>query len=247
MPAASPRSTYVEACEALSVHVNTGVRDMLPDRADAFSDLTRLDFSRQCVGRRGLLPLLPVFERCVSLQELELSDNYLNNESVVELCNCVEKMPTLVFVGLCRNPISYPSGKRIESLIRVRRAGSFAVDVSSTLMNPGLARKIAGGNNPEAVRKPGQPVVTLQAAASSSACVEGAAAPQPPVETAPRTSNPKKFIPNRAVIEDDRWYAMETVWAVAADSISHNADGTGYPGLMSVMAHMRTHEQLADE
>jgi hypothetical protein len=279
----SPTALYVRGCAALRVPVNTGVAAALQDLD--YHSTTRIDFSKNYLGQRGLLPLLPVFERCQGLRELVLADNYLSNESVVSLCDSLEKTTRLESLRLSRNPISYPSGKRLQSLVASSPVLA-NVDLTSTLMNPGLASRVMVAAAQK--RKPPQLAVSdLQQTSSGSAVastrasgapaamddgvsprplgdvdddaaalsVSGLRGPKSSVGThlsashtsheVERTLRPsespfRKMPVDRAAKPEDPYYAMETVWAVAADA-EPPADGAPrvFHGLLCIMTQMR--------
>lgn len=82
----SPLATYRTICSQLQTHCNSGVQTLLPETQESLRSVKHLDFGRNCVGRKGLRPILwTVFQFCPELESLDLSRNYLSNESVEEL------------------------------------------------------------------------------------------------------------------------------------------------------------------
>lgn len=273
----SPQLAYRETCERLGLRVNRGVEELLSSQESGFDDTTELDFRRACIGGNGLGPLAPVLAELRALRVLDISDNYLSNESVVSLCDALQGHPRLRTLRLAANPISYPAGKRLEALAAQCPALS-DIDVSVTLMNPGLAKRVAAAA--AAKRPPAMSAAALREdgydhtarghmydaadadrtnTGGNSASSSPAAAPSQPFTPGgaaaaagrspfpgavqigpPAITTGKPTPPTRAVRPEDRWYALETVWAVAADA-PQAADGSGFPGLLSVLAHTRFH------
>jgi len=177
------------------------------------------------------------------------------------------------------NPISFPTGKRLERMIHAAPALSH-VDVSGTLMNPGLIKRVhhaasakshAGGLpdivplRPADLSRPRRADGSTESyPASAVASTSIAAAPAPPQRESssahnaasrgatgtPSTGSAVNKSPPTArqdVGPEERWYAMETIWAVAADAVPADApaDGSGYPGLLTVLAHVRASQHAA--
>jgi hypothetical protein len=138
---ATPRSLYVEQCSVFNCKQNTGVVRMLPDNATGFLDIVALDFSLNCVGRHGVLPVLEVARRCPNLHSISLADNYLNNDSVKHVCSYLNGKPSLHSIDLSKNPISHPSGKLLSAWV-MQNANITSLNIDKTLMNPGLANII---------------------------------------------------------------------------------------------------------
>jgi hypothetical protein len=273
----SPRDDYRDACLAMRTRINSGVLAVLPAHDDGYDSTLSLDFSRNCLGRNGLAPLLPVLQRCEELRILNLGDNYLSNDSVIALCDILGGLKQLHTLRLDHNPISYAAGKRLEACIE-HCPSLVTVDVSVTLMNPGLAKRVAMAASRKAIAAGA--VITVD-----MGCADGAAAGSERNDSqwlsnrptrsgwlsalsptalsqqgtasnssahAPRGDGhgsplmPTKLPSARAVAPDHRWYAMETIWAVAADAAGGPADGSGYPGLLSVLSHTRSYEAAGE-
>lgn len=232
MAASSPKKSYQQCCEQMHYKCNTGVFDMLPETYDSLKEVTALDLRRNCLGRNGIKPLLHVISECTNLEVLILADNYLSNDSVPPLCEALQRCRRLAYLDLSGNPISQPAGKLlcrfVDEMASLRR-----LRLSNTLMNPGLARLAVS----KVARRSGESVVVetdktftglriLDEARSDQRHKKAAMHSTPSADRAP---------------EDD-WYAMETIWDVAAVAAPPS---DGWSGLASVMALVRQDESMA--
>jgi hypothetical protein len=145
LAADSPKQLYKQKCAELSLHCNTQVFRDLPSDVASLEDVVLLDFSRNCLGRNGLKPLLLVLRMTPNLEAINLSENYLTNGSVMELVQLLETDKSccrkLTHLDLSKNPISNPTGKLLSALVDKMPALRRVV-LKGTLMNPGLARLI---------------------------------------------------------------------------------------------------------
>jgi hypothetical protein len=251
-PLSPPREIYLQECEQRKVRVNSDVVRMLPATAAnaTWAHIQTLDLSRNCLGRRGMLPVLAVIRMCPNLRVLDLSDNYLSNDFVLELCATLkESSPHLTTLNLSRNPISYPAGKALLRLIRGGGKETLrAVLVEQTLMNPGLARLVTRTAQDRGTDDGAEDVevatsgIALRAISSSS------------VPTNESKAHPKlhglhalaevshQHATKASVAPEDDWYAMETMWNLAAAAAPRE---DGWAGLASVMALVRQDRTLA--
>eukprot|EP00672_Neobodo_designis_P019820 CAMPEP_0174853120 /NCGR_PEP_ID=MMETSP1114-20130205/27369_1 /TAXON_ID=312471 /ORGANISM="Neobodo designis, Strain CCAP 1951/1" /LENGTH=274 /DNA_ID=CAMNT_0016087741 /DNA_START=51 /DNA_END=875 /DNA_ORIENTATION=+ len=260
----TPRSEYLEACRRAGARPNAGVFAALPDTEAGFH-ASSLDFTRACIGRNGAGPLAAVLPQFGELRALNVGDNYLSNEGALLICDGVARSKRLEVLSFAGNPVSYPTGKRVEAML-ASMPSLTRVDVSGTLMNPGLIKRVhnaaaaKGGSaalpavapmRAADLMRPRRADGSLESPPASSEVTAGdgstSAGPRGG-RAASRTagsSRGQKSPPTvRAVGPEDRWYAMETIWAVAADAVPADApaDGSGYPGLLSVLAHVRAQE-----
>jgi Leucine-rich repeat (LRR) protein len=186
--------------------------------------------------------------RCENLEELNLAQNFLNNESVCFLCDALERhCSRLTKLDLSRNPISNAAGKRLSRLAMNQKMLT-RIDVHDTLMNAGLARLISAKCALKSSRFDG--LMALADAADSVRATRSAAS------SAATSSNPEDESTGEATlgarrndrkVEDatskaDDWYAMETIWDLAAVA-APPSDGWG--GLASVMALVRQDVSIA--
>lgn len=141
----SPKLLYKQKCSELALHCNTQVFRDLPSDVTSLDDVVLLDFSRNCLGRNGLKPLLLILRLVPNLEAINLSENYLTNAAVMELVTLLETdkqcCRKLAHLDLSKNPISNPTGKLLSALVD-KMPSLRRVVLKGTLMNPGLARLI---------------------------------------------------------------------------------------------------------
>ena len=260
----SPKQLYKQQCVELSLHCNTRVLKDLPLDQASLNDVTLLDFSRNCLGRNGIKPLLLVLRMCQNLEAINLSENYLSNASVVELVRMLEQEECcrkLTHLDLSRNPISNPSGKLLSQLVD-RKVNLRRVVVKGTLMNPGLARLIDGklaSRSDAPPRSTAAAVVSLdglrvlgevaEQRLENKLAAEGrdsgsiAAAAGPSCDDDAAANSPQLTPPRKKIdVSSEDWSAMETIWNLAAVA-APPADG--WTGLASVMALVRRDASIA--
>jgi hypothetical protein len=175
--------TYETLCKRHNTHCNSLLKQTLVCSTATTSDSTthdsdmpapltstsslasvrHLDFSNNLFGRHGILPVLEtILPLCPNLESLNLSNNYLSNESIACLYTLLQPgerannsllndesrnsgstspppflCPRLQYLDLSRNPISSHAGKLlsrlVDSLAHLRN-----VRLDGTLMNKGL-------------------------------------------------------------------------------------------------------------
>nr|ACI15940.1 hypothetical protein [Bodo saltans] len=132
--------------------------------SSSLANVKHLDFSNNMFGRNGILPVLEtILPFCPNLESLNLSKNYLSNESIVFLYTLLQPgerappnepnddddtnggstspplllCPRLQYLDLSHNPISSQAGKLLSRLVdnlpHLRN-----VQLDGTLMNKGL-------------------------------------------------------------------------------------------------------------
>lgn len=266
----SPKKSYQEQCEQLHYKCNTGVYNMLPDKYDSLKDIVSLDLRRNCLGRNGIRPLLPILAECTNLERLVLADNYLSNDNMELLCDTLRHCRRLRSLDLSGNPISQPSGKLLCRLVDDLPLLA-DLGLHRTLMNPGLARVAmrkaaarsvdgagaiadASSLRYQGLRLLGEvcsELVTHANSASSSTSLSAntsgghhskaaLSVPAAVTDSAAALSSSAAAPPARQ--PDDAWYAMETIWDVAAVAAPPE---DGWSGLASVMALVRQDESIA--
>lgn len=124
---------------------SSGVQSRELDRSltdgDGLKPVFVLDFSKNILGRRGILPILDVARAAMTLRSLRLSENFLTNESVLLLCDALEGHPSLQELDLSENGISQPAGKRL--MIFVWKTPALTqLHLHGTLINEGLRRRL---------------------------------------------------------------------------------------------------------
>ncbi|KAJ9458156.1 calpain-like cysteine peptidase [Diplonema papillatum] len=132
----TPLEVYAESCEAHACRRNTALLKFLA-RGEPVSDL---DLSLNFVGRVGLRPVLDVARSC-SVRSLNLSNNFLDNGSMLPLCAAMDGVTSLARLDLSNNPISQSGGKCLYSLVR-NNCNLVEVCLQRTLINPALQQAV---------------------------------------------------------------------------------------------------------
>lgn len=221
----SPKAIYKHGCEALKVHCNTALMELFSDDPSQIESIERLDLSRNCLGKNGVRPLLSVIARCKNLTHLNLSDNYLDNSCMTDVASVLTaRCPRLAYLNVSHNPISNPAGKMLSRLVE-EKASLTCVVTDGTLMNPALAGLVA---QKARVRK--TTADTHKGLHLLASATEGSSRGRPSERVSPRQDAP----------ED--WFAMETIWNLAAVAAPPNG---GWSGLASVMALVRKDASIA--
>ena len=137
----SPRDLYAQLCKKLNCKCISSVVDVLSDRPGNWS-LDHLDLGRTYVGMKGVIPIVEICKVFSKLTSLDLSDNFLNNESVTFF---VAKMacfhPSLTQINLSRNPISWTAGMALLELA-TKNTSLHAISLDQTLIKDGVVEAI---------------------------------------------------------------------------------------------------------
>eukprot|EP00760_Papus_ankaliazontas_P012104 PhM_4_TR15192/c0_g1_i1/m.97367 len=133
---------YVAECKKRGCKINTAVLQSLSQNVDA-ALLTTIDLNNNFVGAKGLSALLVVLSRhCrATLKRICVADNYLANESVIELCDAMTGAAALQHIDIRDNSVSHVAGKKVSSFIS-RHETVTEVLVDNTLINPALMKII---------------------------------------------------------------------------------------------------------
>ena len=122
-----------------------------------------LDFTRNVVGPKGIMPLLKCIQHhsgsvapskpsssppvagdaapLAGLQVIRLCNNSLTNESVFSLVASVTGHPSLRSINLSGNPISHAAGKALHAFVKANTL-IHEMELRDTLINPALIRLI---------------------------------------------------------------------------------------------------------
>ncbi|RHW72279.1 Leucine Rich repeat/Leucine Rich Repeat [Trypanosoma brucei equiperdum] len=165
----SPHEPCTEKCISTRCNVSSHLMKGLPETVEGLSALKKLDFSRSLLGRNDIQPLVnAVLRHCSGLQVLNLSQNYLTDDSVVRICETlVEHSPLLVSLDLSNNPLSNKAGfyllRFMDCMPALRSIG-----LQKTLMNDRMLRQLLNAcaklEPSISVRPPGGHAVTAHLA-----------------------------------------------------------------------------------
>ena len=112
-------SCYVSARVLTSITFLAETHLQLPNEPNHPLITEELDFSRNYVGDRGLVPIIKVLELCPMLKVLRLKNNGLRNKSIEALCTSLKQNPgSLCRLDLSHNYISTGAGKQLEALLK---------------------------------------------------------------------------------------------------------------------------------
>ncbi|ESL09981.1 hypothetical protein TRSC58_02292 [Trypanosoma rangeli SC58] len=226
----SPKEQYKHACARLACHANSQLMRDLPDTMGALGAIKKLDFSRSMLGRSDVEPLVhSILPHCSGLQVLNLSQNYLTDDSIVQICEALlENTLLLVSLDLSNNPISNKTGRYLLRFIESMPALNF-VGVQNTLMSDNILRLFPHPNKGYSTSTTGNKVSTfftptilsttsligLQKASQSSS-VQGAS---------------KECIQHS--LQQTQWPALDTLWRAAAVAAPTNNNYSGLGTLIS--------------
>jgi Leucine-rich repeat (LRR) protein len=100
-----------------------------------------LDFSKNMLGKKGLVTVLAFIQMLPSMETLNLSDNYLDNDSVVLLCDELESYPHLRMLDISKNPISRPAAVRLARFV-VKSPSLRSLHMHDTLVSSASVEKM---------------------------------------------------------------------------------------------------------
>ncbi|KAF8286142.1 hypothetical protein TcBrA4_0027970 [Trypanosoma cruzi] len=237
----SPKDEYTRACTKLGCHVNSHLMRELPDTLEALIAVKKLDFSRSMLGRSDVEPLVQaILFHCSGLQVLNLSQNYLTDDSIVQICEALlAHTLLLVSLDLSNNPISNKTGRYLLRFMESMPALRF-VGVQKTLMNDSMMRLF-----PHSSKALCPPVVEHRASTLSTAVTVATSNISSIMKTSPSSSL-------REATKDDnphpsqktQWPALETLWRAAAVAApTHN----NYSSLGTLISSMRIRIQEVSE
>ena len=138
----SLKEIYISECGQRSCKANSKVVASLPDKADDNGTLRLLDVSQNFVGKNGVGCLLTVARAATKLQTLNLRDNYLDNDTITEVCRVLDGHSSLTSLDLSRNPISHTGGRELSHFV-ARNRRIVKVELDETHINRALLKIIA--------------------------------------------------------------------------------------------------------
>ena len=113
------QNTYIASCHKFGVKANSKLRGMLDKPPH---ELRILDLSNNYVGfENGFSCLLDVIQAATSLEELNLSGNYLTTENTQSLVEVLVHHPSISILRLNNNRLYIDSGKELLKLLRHNR------------------------------------------------------------------------------------------------------------------------------
>ena len=113
----TPRDVYALLCKRQGCKCISGVLDLLPNRENGWEDISVLDLSRTYVGARGAQVVIELCKLLSCLKKITLADNYLDNQSAWMLSKMAVYHPSISWVDVSNNPISWVGGMSILELV----------------------------------------------------------------------------------------------------------------------------------
>lgn len=113
----SPREMYVALCRKCDCKHSDFVASTFPEKPNSWAVVEQIDLSKTYVGPKGLLPIIELCKLLPNLKALNVSDNYLTNETVWHLCKMALYHPSLRALDLSRNAISWTAAMSLTELV----------------------------------------------------------------------------------------------------------------------------------
>mmetsp|Transcript_4710 Transcript_4710/g.17702 ORF Transcript_4710/g.17702 Transcript_4710/m.17702 type:complete len:148 (-) Transcript_4710:253-696(-) len=137
----SLREKYLASCKTEIVTPNSVFQKMLPDDPDTEFPSDTLDFTRNYVGDRGVVPVLQTLAHMPNICILKLKDNGLRNNAIHQLEKILKDHPSLIEIDLSHNFISTGAA---NSLLRLLDENQVIrkIDLEGTKIEPELRLKI---------------------------------------------------------------------------------------------------------
>ncbi|RNF25919.1 putative calpain-like cysteine peptidase [Trypanosoma conorhini] len=238
MTQVSPKELYTHTCTRLACHVNSQLMRDLPDTMEALAAIKKLDFSRSMLGRSDVEPLVQaILRHCTGLQVLNLSQNYLTDDSVVQICEALlANTLLLVSLDLSNNPISNKTGRYLLRFIESMPALKY-VGVHKTLMNDSMLRLFPHPSNGCCPSVAGSRTNTFATAASVSTPNMASIGKDSQLGSVRGTAKEDiQYSPQKL-----QWPALETLWRAAAVAAPTKNKYSGLGTLVS-STRVRRHE-----
>lgn len=115
----SLRDVYQAECSALKQKPNSWVLSYLVEQEAKYGSpatISELNFSATLLGRKGVLPLLTVIARCLTLRLLNLNGTGLNDFAVALLAESLTRHPSVCIVFLKGNYVTADSLPALKKL-----------------------------------------------------------------------------------------------------------------------------------
>lgn len=113
----SPREVYALLCKRRRCKLSSTFSAMLSDRVNGWDETQRIDLSAAYVGPKGILVVVEICKILSSLRILVLSNNYLDNASILCLCRMAQFHPTLQKIDVSGNAITWTAGMCLLDLV----------------------------------------------------------------------------------------------------------------------------------
>eukprot|EP01006_Ploeotia_vitrea_P054824 TRINITY_DN67927_c3_g3_i1.p1 TRINITY_DN67927_c3_g3~~TRINITY_DN67927_c3_g3_i1.p1 ORF type:complete len:555 (+),score=78.87 TRINITY_DN67927_c3_g3_i1:47-1711(+) len=138
----SVQDIYKEMCKRLEIRVNPKVLTILSPVAADFDVMDEINVSKNYIGPRGALALLPVLAVCSKLVSLNLQGNSLDDDTGLKLVRVLAAHNSkLTELNLSHNDVGFATGKALLTLTK-RNVQLRQIDLEHTLIVDPLRTKI---------------------------------------------------------------------------------------------------------
>eukprot|EP01064_Diplonema_japonicum_P016121 TRINITY_DN24132_c0_g1_i1.p1 TRINITY_DN24132_c0_g1~~TRINITY_DN24132_c0_g1_i1.p1 ORF type:complete len:472 (+),score=110.09 TRINITY_DN24132_c0_g1_i1:44-1417(+) len=133
------RLQYAASCKELSLKPNSEIVKIF---TEATTTVHSLDLSKNYIGAKGLMALLPLVRDNDKIQTVILGNNGINNAVMEKFCQVLRKHPSLTSVDLSDNPISHMSGRYLLNALQTNTSITTCTLEGTAIMESTL-KKIA--------------------------------------------------------------------------------------------------------
>ena len=137
----SARDVYTLLCKRCGCKAISSIIAVLPEKPGDWTSVTELDLSRTYIGPRGVIPLLELCKLFAGLTSINLSSNYLNNQSVWHVTKALIYHPAVQRIDLSGNEISWTAAMCVLELV-TRNSNIIRVGLNDTLVLPKVVATI---------------------------------------------------------------------------------------------------------
>jgi hypothetical protein len=217
---------YRQYCAEIPCRVNSAVLRLLD--AAPHQSLVRLPLGNNYIGAKGFAAVLRLIEKCPTIEEIDLSGNGLDNNSVADLVRILKDHKGISKLNLSNNAMSLDGGKLLMKLVE-DNTRIIELKVDGTDIFESLAERLAmavGDNYQKTTGKvpfarPSRPMssrplhIVSQVASPHIVNVSGQATPARPhtasVGSGPRTTGNFVATPMSGTATDEKSPSISTV------------------------------------
>ena len=134
------RLRYAAACKHLNIRPNSEIEKIFSEATSL--DMRTLDLTRNYLGPKGLLALLPMIQDRHSIEDVILRKNGVNNTVIELLCQVLKSHRGVRSIDLAKNPISHIAGRHLLTLLQ-NNTRITQLDISETALLDSTLLKIA--------------------------------------------------------------------------------------------------------
>eukprot|EP01061_Rhynchopus_euleeides_P024427 TRINITY_DN39375_c0_g1_i1.p1 TRINITY_DN39375_c0_g1~~TRINITY_DN39375_c0_g1_i1.p1 ORF type:complete len:493 (+),score=116.98 TRINITY_DN39375_c0_g1_i1:31-1509(+) len=145
------RLRYAAACRNLNIRPNSEIQKIFDDSTS--EDMRVLDLTRNYLGPKGLLAVLPILSDQPSVQTVILRGNGVTNAVIEVLCQVLRDHKGVQSIDLSHNPISHIAGRQLLTLLQTN-TNITQLDLAGTALLDTTVMKIAArlGRNQQLCR-----------------------------------------------------------------------------------------------